>query len=106
MSDFDRRVSGSGRPLAAERGAYSCEHCWAHAAPNASSVQVDADSDEVFVSIPDETYKLWRALDHEDEVLEAYVAKKRDEAAALKFLRRGMIRFGNSEVVVPGKCPS
>ena len=66
----------------------------------------DADLDEIFVSIPDETHYLWRAVDHEGEVLEACVAKKQDGAAALMFLRRGMKRFGNSEVVVPGNCPS
>lgn len=62
--------------------------------------------DEVFVKIRGETHYLWRAVDHEGEVLEAYVTKKRDKAAALKSLRKAMKRNGNSEVVVTDKCPS
>nr|WP_254022671.1 transposase [Mesorhizobium escarrei] len=34
--------------------------------------------DEVFVRINGETYYLWRAVDHEGEVLEAFVSKGRD----------------------------
>ena len=41
---------------------------------------------EVFVNIRRETHDLWRAVDHEGEVLAAYVSRKRDKAAALKFL--------------------
>jgi putative transposase len=61
---------------------------------------------DVFVKIRGETHYLWRAVDHEGEVLEAYVTKRRDKAAALKFLRKAMKRYGNSEVVVTDKCPS
>jgi putative transposase len=39
-------------------------------------------------------------------VLETYVTKKRDKAAALNFLRKAMKRHGNPEVVVTDKCPS
>lgn len=62
--------------------------------------------DEVFVKIRGETHYLWRAVDHEGEVLEAYVTKKRDKAAALKFLRKAMKRYGNPEVVVTDKLRS
>jgi len=41
--------------------------------------------DEVFVRINGETFYLWRAVDHEGEVLESFVTKKRDRKAALKF---------------------
>ena len=34
--------------------------------------------DEVFVKINGERHYLWRAVDHEGEVLESYVTKKRD----------------------------
>jgi putative transposase len=61
---------------------------------------------EVFVKIRGEAHYLWRAVDHEGEVLEACVTKKRDKAAALKFLRKAMKRYGNPEVVVTDKCPS
>jgi putative transposase len=37
-----------------------------------------------------ETHYLWRAVDHEGEVLESYVAKRRDRKAALKFLKKSM----------------
>ena len=39
-------------------------------------------------------------------MLEAFVTKKRDKAAALKFLRKVIKRYGNPEVVVTDKCPS
>ena len=51
-------------------------------------------------------HSLGRAIDHEGEALEAYVTRKRDKAAALKFLRKAMKRYGNPEVVVTDKCPS
>jgi len=53
-----------------------------------------------------ETHYLWRAVDHEGEVLEAYVTKKRDKAAALKFLRKAMKRYGNPGVIVTDKLRS
>ena len=62
--------------------------------------------DEVFVKIRGETHYLWRAVDHEGEVLEAYVTKKRDKAAALKFLRKAMKRYGNPQVVVTDRLRS
>lgn len=43
--------------------------------------------DEVFVRINGETHYLWRAVDHEGEALEAFVTKRRDRKAALKFLK-------------------
>tara|TARA_R110000868_G_scaffold162329_12_gene393490 strand:+ start:14056 stop:14619 length:564 start_codon:yes stop_codon:yes gene_type:complete len=47
-----------------------------------------------------ELHYLWRAVDHEGEVLEVYVTKRRDRKAALRFLRRTMKRYGNPQVVV------
>jgi putative transposase len=38
--------------------------------------------DEVYVKINGEMRYLWRAVDHEGEVLESYVTKTRDKAAA------------------------
>ncbi len=49
--------------------------------------------DEVFVRINGEIYTLWRAVDHEGEVLEAFVTEKRDRKAAPRFLRRAMKRW-------------
>ena len=62
--------------------------------------------DEVFVKINGETHYLWRAVDHEGEVLESYVTKRRDRKAALKFLRKAMKRYGGPEVVVTDKLRS
>ena len=48
---------------------------------------------------------LWRAVDHEGEVLEAVVTAKRDKAAALKFLKRIMKKYGQPRsVVTDGLC--
>jgi putative transposase len=51
--------------------------------------------DEVFVKIRGKTHYLWRAVDHEGEVLESFVTKTRDKASALKFMRKAMKRYGN-----------
>lgn len=56
--------------------------------------------DEVFVKINGETHYLWRAVDHEGEVLENYVTKRRDRKAALKFLRKTMKLHGKVELLV------
>ena len=45
--------------------------------------------DEVYVKINGEMHYLWRAVDQEGEVLESYVTKTRDKAAALTFIKRG-----------------
>ncbi len=44
--------------------------------------------DEVFVRISGEAHYLWRAVDHEGEVLEVLATKFRDRRAALRFLKR------------------
>ena len=62
--------------------------------------------DEVFVKINGETHYLWRAVDHEGEVLETYVTKKRDRKAALKFLRKLMKRYGSPTVIVTDRLRS
>ncbi|MFT7594455.1 MAG: putative transposase [Paracoccaceae bacterium] len=62
--------------------------------------------DEVFVKINGETHYLWRAVDHEGEVLESYVTKRRDRKAALKFLRKTMKRYGSPHVIVTDKLRS
>jgi putative transposase len=51
-------------------------------------------------------HDLWRAVDHEGEVLEAFVTKKRDKAAALKFLKKLMKRHGRPEEVVTDRLRS
>ncbi|MEY8099635.1 IS6 family transposase [Falsihalocynthiibacter sp. S25ZX9] len=62
--------------------------------------------DEVFVKINGELHYLWRAVDHEGEVLESYVTKRRNRKAALKFLKKTMKRHGRAEVLVTDKLRS
>ncbi len=62
--------------------------------------------DEVFVRINGETHYLWRAVDHEGEVLETFVTKRRDRKAALKFLRKAMKRYGRPNVIVTDRLRS
>ncbi len=62
--------------------------------------------DEVFVRINGATHYLWRAVDHEGEVLEAFVTSTRDRKAALEFLRRAMNRYGGPEVIVTDRLRS
>jgi putative transposase len=62
--------------------------------------------DEIFVKINGETHYLWRAVDHEGEVLESFVTKRRDRKAALKFLRKSMKRFGSPKIIVTDKLRS
>ncbi len=62
--------------------------------------------DEVFVKIAGRTHYLWRAVDHDGDVLESYVTKRRDKKAALKFLRKAMSTHGRPEVLVTDKLRS
>ena len=62
--------------------------------------------DEVFVKINGETHYLWRAVDHEGEVLETYVTKRRDRMAALKLFRKLMKRYGSPTVIVTDRLRS
>ena len=62
--------------------------------------------DEVFVRINGETHYLWRAVDHEGEILEAFVTKQRNRKAALTFLRKAMKRCGQPEIIVTDRLRS
>ena len=61
---------------------------------------------EVFVKINGETHYLWRAIDHEGEVLEAFVSKRRDRKAALVFLKKIMKRYGRPRAIVTDRLRS
>jgi putative transposase len=56
--------------------------------------------DEVYVKINGEMHYLWRAVDHEGEVLESYVIKTRDKAAALSFIKRALKRHRGPKAIV------
>jgi putative transposase len=54
----------------------------------------------MYVKIGGEVHYLWRAVDHEGEVLESFATRTRDKAAALRFMKKAMKRYGKPEVVV------
>ncbi len=56
--------------------------------------------DEVFVKIKGERHYLWRVVDHEGEILESYLNRKRDKPAALAFLKKTLKRHGKAETIV------
>ena len=56
--------------------------------------------DEVFVRINGVQHYLWRAVDHEGEVLEVVALKRRNRKAALKFQQRAMKRYGSPKIIV------
>ncbi len=60
----------------------------------------------MFVKINGETHHLWRAVDHEGEVLESFVTKKRDKKAALEFLKKAMRKHDQPEEVVTDRLRS
>jgi transposase-like protein len=56
--------------------------------------------DEVYVKINGQMHYLWRAVDHEGEVLEVLATKERDKASALKLTKRLMKRYGRPQRIV------
>jgi len=56
--------------------------------------------DEMYVRLNGEMVYLWRSVDHEGEILESYVTKTRDKAAALRFMKKALRRHGSPEAVV------
>jgi putative transposase len=56
--------------------------------------------DEMYVKINGELHYLWRAVDHEGEILESYVTKKRDKSAALAFMKKALKRHGKVDAIV------
>jgi putative transposase len=62
--------------------------------------------DGMYVWINGEWFLLWRAVDHEGEVLEAFVSKKRCKRTALKFMRKLMKRYGRPSEIVTDKLRS
>jgi putative transposase len=62
--------------------------------------------DEVFVKINGETHYLRRAIDHEGEILESYVTRKRNKSAAVRFFKKTLKRNGKAETIVTGGLKS
>ena len=55
--------------------------------------------DEMYVQLNGEMVYLWRAVDHEGEVLGSYVTKTRAKAAALTFMKKALKRHGSPEAI-------
>jgi putative transposase len=55
--------------------------------------------DEMYVKIGGDMHYLWRAVDHEGEILESYVTKTRDKEAALRFMKKALKRHGSAEAI-------
>ena len=56
--------------------------------------------DEMYVRLNGEMVYLWRAVDHEGEILESFVSKKRDKSAALRFMKKALKRHGSADTIV------
>ena len=55
--------------------------------------------DEMYVKLNGEMVYLWRAVDHEGEILESYVTRTRDKEAALRFMKKALKRHGSPETI-------
>ncbi len=55
--------------------------------------------DEMYVKLNGEMVYLWRAVDHEGEVLESYATRTRDKASALAFMKKALKRHGSPETI-------
>ncbi len=55
--------------------------------------------DEMYVKVNGEMRDLWRAVDHEGEILESFVTQERDKAAALRFMKKALKRHGSPEAI-------
>jgi len=56
--------------------------------------------DEMYMKLNGEMVYLWRAVDHEGEILESYITRKRDKSAALTFIKKALKRHGKAETIV------
>jgi len=55
--------------------------------------------DEMYVKLNGEMVYLWRAVDQEGEILESYITRTRDKAAALAFMKKALKRHGSPETI-------
>lgn len=99
-----------------ERGIYVCHemvrHCWNRFVPlfaadifwqRANRMrgfrQWRRHPDEMYVKLNGEMVYFWRAADHDGEILESYVTRTRDKAAALRFMKKALKRHGKVETL-------
>ncbi|MEO9132201.1 MAG: IS6 family transposase [Sphingomonas sp.] len=62
--------------------------------------------DEMYVKLNGEMVYLWRAVDHEGEVLESFVTKTSDKKAALAFMKKALKRHGSPAAIVTDSLKS
>jgi putative transposase len=62
--------------------------------------------DQMYVKLNGEMAYLWRAVDHEGEVLESYITRTRDKKAALTFMKRALKRHGAPEAITTDRLRS
>jgi putative transposase len=55
--------------------------------------------DEMYVKLNGEMVYLWRAVDHEGEILESFITRTRDKDAALRFMKKALKRHGSPESI-------
>ena len=61
--------------------------------------------DEMYVKLNGEMVYLWRAVDHEGEILESYITRTRDKDAALTFMKKALKRHASPEAIATdGLC--
>jgi len=53
----------------------------------------------MYVKLNGEMVYLWRAVDHEGEILESYITRTRDKDAALRFMKKALKRHGAPEAI-------
>ena len=97
------KVSGSGSTVLGRSSRARSER---GALPTCASIPNGSGTWMIFVKIRGETHYLWRAVDHEGEVLESYVTKTRDTSAALKLLRKAMKRYGSPRTIFTDRLRS
>jgi len=62
--------------------------------------------DEMYLKLNGEMVYLWRAVDQEGEILESFVTRTRDKAAALTFMKKALKRHGSPVTVTTGGLSS
>lgn len=53
----------------------------------------------MYVKLNGDMVYLWRAVDHEGEILESFITRTRDKAAALAFMKKALKRHGSPDAV-------
>lgn len=101
--------------LLAERGvsvSYETIRDWANRLGHQFAAKIRRDRsapadkwhlDEVVIRIKGRSHWLWRAVDAKGDVLEFLIQSRRNKAAALRFLRKLMKRWGQPRVLVTDK---